>query len=337
MAPSAKHFPFLLFFALLSSSLHSHARESYFFNKATTATAATTTTTTNNNAKETRVEEAMPNKSNVQEQDPNFIPDTQSGYGLYGQNSEIESFEPYTTPASSNNNDNNYYKNEAYVSDPQGMVSDTRFMDGRYTTTAAAKTTSGPPYTTTTSSNNNNYYKNEAVNDPQGVSDTRFMDRSYTTTTATSGTPYTATNLPYKTESGESYPTTTTNDDNNNYYNKEAYVSDPHEGMSQDTRFMDRGYTTSTAAASSNNYYNNGGGRNYNTQQQGMSDTRFLENGRYYYDINSEENYRNGYQNSRRVNHNNRGYYGNYNGNSMEGYQNQDDQFQESEAEEYVP
>lgn len=277
MAPSAKHFPFLLFFALLSSSLHSHARESYFFNKATAAA-------TNNNAKETIVEEAMPNKSNVQEQDPNFIPDsTQSGYGLYGTNqpSEIESFEPYTTAASSNNN---------------------------------------------------NYYKNEAVNDPQGVSDTRFMDRSYTTTTATSGTPYTATNLPYKTESGESYPTTTINDNNNNnYYNKEAYVSDPHEGMSHDTRFMDRGYTT-TAAASSNN----GGGRNYITQQQGMSDTRFLENGRYYYDINSEENYRNGYQNSRRVNHNNRGYYGNYNGNSMEGYQNQDDQFQESEAE-YVP
>ncbi|KAG5516953.1 hypothetical protein RHGRI_037628 [Rhododendron griersonianum] len=330
MAPSAKHFPFLLFFALLSSSLHSHARESYYFNKAAATTAAT-----NNNAKETIVEEAMPNKSNVQEQDPNFIPDTQSGYGLYGTNqpSEIESFEPYTTAASNNNDDNNYYKNEAYVSDPQGRVSDTRFMDGRYTTTAAAKTTSGPPYTTTTSSNNNNYYKNEAVNDPQGVSDTRFMDRSYTTTTATSGTPYTATNLPYKTESGESYPTTTINDDNNNnnYYNKEAYVSDPHEGMSHDTRFMDRGYTT-TAAASNNN----GGGRNYNTQQQGMSDTRFLENGRYYYDINSEENYRNGYQNSRRVNHNNRGYYGNYNGNSMEGYQNQDDQFQESEAE-YVP
>ncbi|XP_058198541.1 protein E6-like [Rhododendron vialii] len=325
MAPSAKHFPFLLFFALLSSSLHSHARESYyFFNKATA-------TPTNNNAKETIVEEAMPNKSNVREQDPNFIPDTQSGYGLYGQNSggrhaaatnqpsEIESFEPYTTTASNNNNDNNYYKNEgeAYVSDPQGMVSDTRFMDGRYTTT--------------TSSSNNNYYKNEAVNDPQGVSDKRFMDRSYTTTTATSGTPYTANNLPYKTESGESYPTTTINEDNNNYYNKEAYVSDPHEGMSHDTRFMDRGYTT-TAATSSNN----GGGRNYNPQQQGMSDTRFLENGRYYYDINSEENYRNGYQNSRRVNHNNRGYYGNYNGNSMEGYQNQDDQFQESEAE-YVP
>ncbi|KAF7120934.1 hypothetical protein RHSIM_Rhsim13G0180200 [Rhododendron simsii] len=264
----------------------------------------------------------MPNKSNVQEQDPNFTPDTQSGYGLYGQNSgrhaaatnqpsEIESFEPYTTTASNNNNDNNYYKNEEYVSDPQGMVSETRFMDGRYTTT---------------SSNNNNYYKNEAVNDPQGVSDPRFMDRSYTTTTDT--------NLPYKTGTGESYPSTTINDDNNNnYYNKEAYVSDPHEGMSQDTRFMDRGYTT-TAAASSNN----GGGRNYNTQQQGMSDTRFLENGRYYYDINSEENYRNGYQyqNSRRVNHNNRGYYGNYNGNSMEGYQNQNDQFQGSEAE-YVP
>lgn len=330
MAPSAKHFPFLLLFFALLSSLHSHARESYFFNKATTTTTTPTPTPTNN-AKESTVEEAMPNKSNTQEQDPNFISDTQSGYGLFGQNSghdpttattttKATSDPPYTTTNLPYN-----YNPVAYVTDPQGMSRDTRFTGRNYATTAATKT---------------NYNPEAYVTDPQSMSrDKRFMDSGYTTTTATKTTripPYTTTNdLPYETESAESYPATTINNNNNNYYDKEAYETDPPQGMTHDTRFIDAGYTNADA---SNNHYN-GGGRNYNTEQQGMSDTRFLENGRYFYDINSEQNYPNGYQNSRRVTHNNRGYYGNYNENNDSvkgGYQNEDGhEFQESE-EEYV-
>ncbi|XP_057463914.1 protein E6-like [Actinidia eriantha] len=144
----------------------------------------------------------------------------------------------------------------------------------------------------------------------------------------------TTTSLPYTTT------TTNKNNNNNNYYNNEAYVSDP-QGMS-DTRFGDKAYTTPTNNNDNNNYYH--GANNYyntqqqpnnyyNTQKQGMSDTRFLENGKYYYD-----GHANGYK------YNNKGHYGNFNENSyeqyqnsMEGYQQQNqEEFQERE-EEYVP
>ncbi|GFS46337.1 hypothetical protein Acr_00g0101550 [Actinidia rufa] len=148
---------------------------------------------------------------------------------------------------------------------------------------------------------------------------------------------------PTTTKTTTALPYTTPNNNNNNYYyHNEAYVSDP-QGMS-DTRFIGKAYTTTAAAANNNNdnnnYYN--GANNYyntqqqpnnyyNTQKQGMSDTRYLENGKYYYDGNVK-----GY--------NKKGYYGNFNENSyeqyqnsMEGYQQQNqEEFQERE-EEYVP
>ncbi|XP_062095776.1 protein E6 [Humulus lupulus] len=96
---------------------------------------------------------------------------------------------------------------------------------------------------------------------------------------------------------------------------------------------------------------NNGGGndRSYNPERQGMSDTRFMENGKYFYDLNMEKNYDpNSYRNSRVVaeprnnwynnrenkHNNNNNYYGHNNNNpndrsyetnnnSFEGYQNQ--------------
>ncbi|GFZ03026.1 hypothetical protein Acr_15g0016340 [Actinidia rufa] len=239
MAASAKHFS-LLFFLALFSSLHAHARDGQFFDKVTTPATA--------NPKET-VE--VPNKEpplSKQEQDPNFIPDTQNGYGLYGQ--ESDQLTP-TTPAN---------------------------------------------------------------------------------------LPSTASNLPYKTESEKAYY----------YYDKQAYVTKP-QGMkatppppptnnnNNNDYYMNKGYT---AAAATDNYYN--GVNNYNPQHQGMSDTRFLENGRYFYDIQSENNYNNRYGSSQGVDNYNKGYHGNsYNdnsyveNNSMEGYQNQE-QFQEDQ-EEFVP
>ncbi|MDK0954786.1 hypothetical protein P5F47_15035, partial [Clostridium perfringens] len=88
-----------------------------------------------------------------------------------------------------------------------------------------------------------------------------------------------------------------------------------------DARLTQSSYTTPTNYQS-NNYYN--------AEKQGMSDTRFLENGKYYYDAQSENNYnQNQYENSRVVDsrhwYNNRGNYGNNNVNQNE------DQFQESE------
>ncbi|GFY91898.1 hypothetical protein Acr_08g0002940 [Actinidia rufa] len=133
MAASAKHFSFLFCLALFST-LHAHARDSQFFSKVTTPTTA--------NPKET-VE--VPNNEpplSKQEQDPNFIPDTQNGYGLYSQ--ETDQFPPTTTTNPPSTASNLPYKTEseqpyddddddkqAYVTNPQG-TSDTSYNENSY-------------------------------------------------------------------------------------------------------------------------------------------------------------------------------------------------------------
>ncbi|PSS16432.1 hypothetical protein CEY00_Acc13867 [Actinidia chinensis var. chinensis] len=99
------------------------------------------------------------------------------------------------------------------------------------------------------------------------------------------------------------------------------------------------GYTTTTTT---NNYYNTNGysesyknGNDYVSEKQGMSDTRFMENGKYYYNV-KNENYYNGYETEKRI-----GSEGYYNGNkenefdSMEEYERQQG-YPESQGE-YVP
>lgn len=193
----------------------------------------------------------------------------------------------------------------------------------------------------------------------------------YTTTPTTT----TNNNAPFKTvfeddeslnkylNSNQNYnynPNPNPNNNNNNNQNNEFYYNNNAYHASQnglrDSRLTQReGYTT---LANQNNYNNNNNGANSynNAERQGMSDTRFLENGKYYYDLNLENNYNpNRYENSRGVdstnwnrhdntnnNNNNRGYYGSNNNqntfeynNSMEGYQNEEE-FQESQ-DEFVP
>lgn len=144
MALTAKHLSLLFFLSLLSSH-PTHARDlPQSFSKFTN-TPTTTTTTTNTNAKETVV---VPNK----EQEPSFLPDTQTGYGLYGH--ESGQLPPAATTANAKTP-----ANAAYT---------------------ATKTTNDAPYTATTTTNTNNnpysYYDKEAnyVTDPEGMSDTRF-------------------------------------------------------------------------------------------------------------------------------------------------------------------
>ncbi|GFZ03017.1 hypothetical protein Acr_15g0016250 [Actinidia rufa] len=285
---------FQAFLTLLScsilSSLHAHARDGQFFDKVTTPATA--------NPKET-VE--VPNKEpplSKQEQDPNFIPDTQNGYGLYGQESDqLTPTTPTNLPSTASNLPYKtesekayyYYDKQAYVTKPQGM-SDTRFMDRGYT-------------------NNNNYYnsnnKQAYVTNPQGMSDTRFMDRGYTT--------------------------------NNNYNNNnnQAYVTNP-QGMS-DTRFMDRGYTTTTPTTTTtnnnnNNYYIKKGYTARHCHRQLLQWCQQLQSPTSRHEYGSSQgvdNYNKGYYGN---SYNENSYVEN---NSMEGYQNQE-QFQEDQ-EEFVP
>ncbi|MED6157250.1 hypothetical protein PIB30_021592 [Stylosanthes scabra] len=171
---------------------------------------------------------------------------------------------------------------------------------------------------------------------------------------STTTTTPTTTFEPYKSESEGTSKFT----NNNNYYsfNKDSYSTKQNElsdarlagnsyssnsynnyfyDNTKDNGFSDKKYSPMENQNSNNQkyYYNN---NNYNDrysfnngERQGLSDTRFVEGGKYFYDVNSDK-----YNPTARVVgvssqnwYNNRGYFGNNNyenKKSMEGYQNQD-------------
>lgn len=111
----------------------------------------------------------------------------------------------------------------------------------------------------------------------------------------------------------------------NNNYNNNAYSSN----------YKNNAYTSSIGYTG-NNYYNTNG---YENEKQGMSDTRFLENGKYYYDVKNENGYVPVGFESERGTTTSGGYYGNTQNvnefSTMEQFENQQE-YQES-PEEYVP
>lgn len=122
------------------------------------------------------------------------------------------------------------------------------------------------------------------------------------------------------------------------YYNKDAYGGNQNE--LSDTKYTEGEYNS---MGNQNNYkkyhYNNNvANKRYNGEKQGMSDTRFLEGGKYYYDVNYEKYNPTLYSDSSRgVNANNNWYNnrGNYNGNNNNAYQNQEEF--EDEQEDFEP
>ncbi|XP_022762514.1 protein E6-like [Durio zibethinus] len=109
----------------------------------------------------------------------------------------------------------------------------------------------------------------------------------------------------------------------NNKYNNNGYtLSNYNSNGDTSSNYNNNGYTLS-------NYNNNG----YETERQGMSDTRFVEGGKYYYDVKNGNYYPNGYESSGKETTKNEGYYGNTeNSNEV----NPMEEYQESQ-EEYVP
>ncbi|XP_073308498.1 uncharacterized protein [Primulina huaijiensis] len=263
---SAKYLlPFLLL-TLLSSLHFTHARDNQFFY-----------TVTNNNV---LPHEEQP-LNNQQQQEPDFHPDNDNGYGQESKNLHpssdattvpdgIESKQPLNKYRPKN------YNPVAYVTEPEDT---------------------GDAPSLTNYENSNNYPNN----------------------------------LQQEEEESEyrSYPTTTTVNNRNNYNNyyggSSSFNRDPLGTI--DTRFM--------GGAASEKYFNNGGETN-RYQPQGMSDTRSLESGKYFYDVNSEK-YSNNHPYTRLSGVRERNEYSDsentyeFNGeNSIGGYQNQDD-FQDEE------
>ncbi|KAK8655294.1 hypothetical protein V6N13_107877 [Hibiscus sabdariffa] len=114
---------------------------------------------------------------------------------------------------------------------------------------------------------------------------------------------------------------------NNNGYTMSNYDNN--------NNYKDNGYTL-------NNYEHNTDAYNgYETERQGMSDTRFVEGGKYYYNVKRVNYYPNGYEfSSSKETNKNEGYYGNTENsnefNSMEELENREDEYQERQ-EEYAP
>ncbi|OMO52800.1 protein E6-like protein [Corchorus capsularis] len=125
-----------------------------------------------------------------------------------------------------------------------------------------------------------------------------------------------------------------------NYNNGQTLGNYNNNGYN--TNYNTNGYGNGYSSSNYNNgqtlsNYNN---NEYETERQGMSDTRFVEGGKYYYDVKNENYYpNNGYESGKGTTEN-EGYFGNAENsnefNSMEEFQNKENQYKESQ-EEYVP
>ncbi|KAI5447950.1 hypothetical protein KIW84_015406, partial [Lathyrus oleraceus] len=158
-------------------------------------------------------------------------------------------------------------------------------------------------------------------------------------------------------------------ENNNKYYNNDAYNTkyynkDPfgnNQNELSDTKYNGEGYNYNSMMEKQNNnerpLYNNN--NYYNGEKQGMSDTRFLEGGKYFHDINNEKynptmygdsyskgvstnnwynNRGNSYNSNNNGNNNgyNNEYYQNNHGN-YNGYKNQEVNQFEDEQNEFEP
>lgn len=359
MASPAKICFLLFLFTITLSSHQILARDSQFFNKVPSS---------NNNNGVTEVVE--PNKqqqpfNKLPEEEPNFIPENEnSGYGLYGHESgqlppstTNNNGEPYKTtnnipynngvqdsfPANAKYLPKNY-NTEAYVTEPEG-----------YTPTTTSTSTSVPE------NNHNNY-------NPFSIPNSKYLPKNYNTESyVTEPEGYIPTtqehynennnhNYYYNGENGyhnDQQQYSTSANANNYYYDSNRQQQRYNTGANNNyNSFAQRDTTTTTTTAGGNNnydHYSNGAGNSNGYQKQGMSDTRFLENGKYYYDINLEKTTFNpNDENTREFGYGNRGYYSNnnnnnnmntyeYNNQNYAGFQNNHDQFQNFQDEEDLP
>ncbi|XP_057527964.1 uncharacterized protein LOC130806777 [Amaranthus tricolor] len=285
--------------------------------------------------------------------------DVEHGYGLYGQdpyeNYEYpptttnptkttrfgeekyvstqeefskNNFKEFETSYSNNGNGNgNGNVNENGYGNGNGKqgMSDTRYMEnGKYFYDVSHEEGENVHFKT------NNYENGNLEEKKQGMSDTRFLDK----------------------EEGKSGEFLVNSNENENEFKK---FENEKKGMS-DTRFLengkyyydvnneykknneDVGFHNNNNVEYANSYYENGNGNeknmfeNFENEKKGMSDTRFLENGKYYYNVNNKNNENWEFHNNNNVEYAN-SYYENGNGNENNGYETQGKEGYENEYE----
>ncbi|CAA7015756.1 unnamed protein product [Microthlaspi erraticum] len=244
MAFSTRTSLFFFFTTLVLLSTQTNARDSYFFGKFHRESSKDQNP--NNvlpleTSEKTTVEESIPNEKE-QEQDPTFVPESGSGYGLYGHETSYNNKEEF-------NNNNNKYDEK---------VNGETFSTPSLSETEESYNNYDEKYPKKAESYDNNRYNNEEFNNKY---DEKYPTKteSYNNNEEFNNNNKYDDNVKEKSFSGN-------NEDKRSFYNSNAY------GTELETETPYKGYS-------------------HNLEKQGMSDTRFMAKGNYYYDLYNAKNH----------------------------------------------
>ncbi|CAH9121994.1 unnamed protein product [Cuscuta epithymum] len=256
--------------ALLSSSFQINARESHFFNKVSSSNAVNS---------EAQQATAVPQK-----QEPTFTVENENTYGLFSHEAgqlppsatTFNRQQTHTTPTQiSADIPNKKYLPKNY--NPVAYI--TVAEDRTYDAAAAAGNSQGDKESNFHIENANFLSKDLTPTEPTGRKEssmpdgTLFDDKEFTPANAA--------------DNYQESTTASAGGGNTNNYLDNLESSVPEEK-----------FTESEFRNQQEEEPFSGTGANW-VQQQGMSDTRFLENGKYYYDLNTERSVRSPFENSK--------------------------------------
>ncbi|KAI3515485.1 hypothetical protein L1887_14382 [Cichorium endivia] len=273
----------LLLLVLLSLSLQPHARESHFFTKFTRYLSKAPTTS------------SSPAPAVIPVAEPGLAPGLapapapateEYGYGLYGHgSSEFSSEEFYTTHETPDRKETlgaDEYKSETETETPfEKLLSGESYS----TSNNGYSSNNGNGYSSSVNENNG-YNKNEngymeSENKIDGYNKNTYSNNGYSQNTY-SNNGYNNYDSGYSSSVNENNGYKTDSYSQNSYNNNDNSMSFENENNG----YNGNGYTVSEE---DNNGYNNNNNRNV-MGQQGLSDTRFLENDKNSYDANNNEN-----------------------------------------------
>ncbi|XP_048127039.1 protein E6 [Rhodamnia argentea] len=245
----------------------------------------TTTTTTDVNEKKTTATPATATTDKEDNFEDQFVREELSG-------------ESFQTGYTNNNNNNNGYAN---TRETNGYANNynTNAFTSTYSTTGQSENYNANGYP---GSSNSNGYGTEK----QGMSDTRYLENGKYYYDGKSENSYLNGHKPEKAATG-------------NYANYDENSANSRETNGYANNYNTNAFTsTYSTTGQSENHNTNGypgssNSKGYGTEKQGMSDTRYLENGKYYYNGKSENGYLNGYEPEKAAT----GSYANYDNNSL--------------------
>ncbi|CAM8921551.1 unnamed protein product [Rhodiola kirilowii] len=260
---------FLVFFLLsiLISSpllLQIHARDSQFFSKVTNTPTETQTVVLPDKQQE---QQSLVNKQETEQ--PEFVPQDQNGYGLYGHETGLfpPATETETETETKTESGGSYGPEKYYNNDKKETFPDETFYGNngeKLDTTASTQKDDllnfDNAFDSSEDKNEETFYNNNAV----GTQKDNVGETYYSTDRKTDK------------RDQDQFGSQLGQKETETYYN--------------DNRF-DNGFTNELNArynAYRTTQNQNRGGSN--VERKGMSDTRFVENGRYYYDLEKEQN-----------------------------------------------